>query len=51
VLLVVADTGPIRYLAKIGHIGLLPRLLERILIPPLVCDELRHPSAPALVRA
>ena len=50
-LLVVADTGPIRYLVEIGHIGILPQLFERILIPSLVYDELRHPSAPAPVRA
>jgi predicted nucleic acid-binding protein len=50
-LLVVADTGPIRYLVEIGHIGILPRLFERIFIPSTVYDELRHPSAPAPVRA
>jgi predicted nucleic acid-binding protein len=50
-LLVVADTGPIHYLVEIGHIGILPQLFERIFIPSLVCDELRHPSAPAPVRA
>ena len=49
-LLVVADTSPIRYLVEIGHIGILPRLFERILIPSLVHDELRHPSAPKSVR-
>jgi predicted nucleic acid-binding protein len=51
VLLVVADTGPIRYLVEIGHVGILPQLFERIFIPSLVYDELRHPSAPASVRA
>ena len=50
-LLVVADTSPIRYLVEIGHIGLLPQLFQRIFIPSLVYDELRHPSAPAPVRA
>ena len=50
-LLVVADTSPIRYLVEIGHIGILPQLFERIFIPSLVYDELRHPSAPAPVRA
>src|SRR5664279_408214 len=49
-LLVVADTGPIRYLVEIGHIDLLPQLFERVIIPSLVYDELRHPSAPAPVR-
>jgi len=50
VLLVVADTGPIRYLVEIGHIGILPRLFERVLIPSVVYDELCSPSAPAPVR-
>jgi predicted nucleic acid-binding protein len=51
VLLVVADTSPIRYLVQIGHIRVLPELFERIFIPSLVYDELRHGSAPAPVRA
>jgi len=51
VLLVVADAGPIHYLVEIGHVGILPQLFERIFIPSLVCDELRHPSAPASLRA
>jgi predicted nucleic acid-binding protein len=50
-LVVVADTSPIRYLVEIGHVGVLPKLFERIFIPSLVYDELRHPSAPATVRA
>jgi predicted nucleic acid-binding protein len=50
-LLVVADTGRIAYLVEIGHVEILPQLFERILIPLPVCDELRHPSAPAPVRA
>jgi|HubBroStandDraft_1064217.scaffolds.fasta_scaffold92670_2 predicted nucleic acid-binding protein len=49
-LLVVADTSPIRYLVEIGHIGALPKLFERIFIPSIVHDELRHPSAPLAVR-
>jgi len=49
-LLVVADTSPIHYLVQIGHIGILPQLFEKIFIPSLVCDELRHPSAPEPVR-
>ena len=47
---VVADTGPLRYLLAIGHIDILPQLFETISIPTTVHDELLHPSAPALVR-
>jgi predicted nucleic acid-binding protein len=50
-LLVVADTSPIRYLVEIGHIGLLPELFGKVFIPVAVYDELRHPSAPAPVHA
>jgi predicted nucleic acid-binding protein len=50
-LLVVADTSPIRYLVEIGQIGILPQLFEKIFIPAVAYDELRHPSAPAPVRA
>ena len=48
--IVVADTGPLRYLAQIDQIELLPRLFEKIFIPSIVSDELRHPSAPEAVR-
>ena len=49
-LLVVADTGPIRYLVEIGHIALLPQLFGKVCIPVPVYDELRHPSAPPPVQ-
>jgi predicted nucleic acid-binding protein len=49
-LLVVADTSPIRYLVQIDQIELLTRLFQKILIPSIVADELGHPSAPAAVR-
>ncbi len=48
--LVVADTSPLRYLAQIGQIDLLPRLFHKIFIPEVVSKELRHPSAPEPVR-
>lgn len=48
--LVVADTSPLRYLVQIGQIELLPRLFEKIFIPSVVSEELRHPSAPDAVR-
>jgi predicted nucleic acid-binding protein len=50
-LIVVADTSPVRYLVQIDQIQLLPRLFEKILIPSVVSDELRHPSAPEVVRS
>jgi predicted nucleic acid-binding protein len=47
-LLVIADTSPLRYLVEIGYIEIeiLLRLFEKILIPTPVYDELRHPSMP-----
>jgi predicted nucleic acid-binding protein len=50
-LLVVADTSPVRYLVQIGLIELLARLFEEIKLPSIVAEELRHPSAQAAVRA
>jgi len=49
-LLVVADTSPVRYLVQIGEIDLLARLFEEIKLPSIVAEELRHPSAPTAVR-
>ena len=46
----VADASPLHYLILIGHIDLLPTLFIRILVPPAVLNELRHPRAPAPVR-
>lgn len=49
-LLVVADTGPLRYLVLIGQIDLLPLLFQNIVIPTPVYAELCHQSAPVPVR-
>jgi len=49
--LVVGDTGPLNYLVLIGASDILPKLFETVLVPQAVCDELRHPEAPAVVRA
>ena len=49
-MVIVADTSPINYLVLIDHIGILPRLYTRVLIPPAVFDELTHPAAPSPVR-
>ena len=45
-----ADTSPINYLVLIGQIDLLRQLYTRILIPPAVLAELRHPLASKSVR-
>ncbi len=45
-MVVVADTSPINYLILIDQIEILPRLYNRILIPPAVLAELKHPVAP-----
>jgi predicted nucleic acid-binding protein len=50
-MLVVADTSPINYLVLIGQINVLPQLYSRILIPPAVLAELKHPVAARVVRA
>ena len=49
-MVVVADTSPINYLVLIEQINLLTRLYKRILIPPAVLTELKHPVAPKPVR-
>ncbi len=40
-ILVVADTAPLRYLVEIGYEYLLPRLFTKIWIPGAVVEELR----------
>jgi len=49
-MVVVADTSPINYLVLIAQIELLTQLYNRILIPPAVLAELKHPLAPKPVR-
>ena len=39
-MIVVADTTPLNYLVLIEAVQLLPRLYQRVLIPPAVRDEL-----------
>jgi predicted nucleic acid-binding protein len=48
---VVTDTTPLNYLILIDHVAILPALFERVVIPQAVATELRHPRAPAAVRA
>jgi predicted nucleic acid-binding protein len=49
-MIVIADTSPLNYLIRIGHIDLLPQLYDQIVIPPSVLAELRRPGAPKTVR-
>lgn len=48
--LAVADAGPLHYFVLIGEIGILPALVDEVLIPPEVRAELDHPRTPAAVR-
>lgn len=45
-MIVIADTSPINYLVRIGSVDLLPQLFGRVLVPPSVWGELRHPHTP-----
>ncbi|MBB5065790.1 DUF3368 domain-containing protein [Granulicella mallensis] len=49
-MIVVADTSPINYLVLIGHIEILPYFYGRILIPPIVWEELQDANTPEQVR-
>ncbi len=49
-MIVIADTGPINYLVLIQEIQVLPALYGRITVPASVCEELKHPRAPDVVR-
>lgn len=48
--LVVADTSPVRYLAVIESIHLLPELFVQVILPKAVLAELTHPRAPEAAR-
>ena len=45
-----ADTGPINYLVLIGHIGLLPTLFQKVILPSAVQRELDDGETPPSVR-
>lgn len=47
---IVSDTTPLNYLVLIKAIEILPRLYERVLIPPAVRAELSVPETPEAVR-
>lgn len=48
--LVLADTGPVNYLILIGHIDLLPRMFDRVVLPAAVQTELSNSLAPPVVQ-
>jgi len=50
-MIVVSDTSPLNYLILIGQAHLLPDLFHRVMAPPAVVAELRHPDSPDLVKA
>ena len=47
---VVSNATPIRYLAEIQALHLLPHLFKRVVIPAAVEQELTHRHAPQCVR-
>jgi len=49
-MIVIADSTPLNYLILIHQVDLLPRLFDRILIPPAVFEELQHQETPDVVR-
>ncbi|HEX4769436.1 MAG TPA: DUF3368 domain-containing protein [Bryobacteraceae bacterium] len=49
-MIVIADTSPLSYLITIGELEVLPRLYQTVIVPLMVCDELKRPGAPVEVR-
>ncbi len=49
-MIVVSDTTPLRYLAVVGQLEILPRLFGIVYCPAVVVKECRHPRAPAVLR-
>ena len=49
-MIVVSDTTPLRYLAVLGLLDLLPRLFGKVHCPATVMKECLHPRAPAALR-
>jgi predicted nucleic acid-binding protein len=50
-MIVIADTSPLNYLIRLGQSDLLRNIYGRVLVPRAVLTELKHPEAPAEVRA
>jgi len=49
--IVISDTAPLNYLILIGCIDVIPCLFGKLLVPPSVISEMRHPKTPAAVSA
>lgn len=49
-MIVIADTGPLNYLVLIRSLEVLPKLYERVVVPPSVFTELTRSGAPTPVR-
>jgi len=49
-MIVVADSSPLNYLIRLGHIDILRDFYGRVLVPCGVSIELQHAEAPAVVR-
>jgi len=47
---IVSDTTPLNYLVLIEAVEILPRLYNRVLVPPAVQQELNQPNTPKAVR-
>jgi predicted nucleic acid-binding protein len=50
-MLVIADSSPLHYLVLIEQTAILPSLFGRVIIPPVVAEELQRPRTPEPVRA
>jgi predicted nucleic acid-binding protein len=48
--MIISDTGPLHYLIQIGRVELLSSLYGEVLVPSAVIRELKHSSAPEVVR-
>jgi predicted nucleic acid-binding protein len=49
-MIVVSDTSPLHYLVLIDQVEVLPRLFDRVIVPPAVISELSRPQTPVPVR-
>jgi predicted nucleic acid-binding protein len=49
-MLVVADSSPLIVLTNIGHLDILPKLFDQVLIPPETASELAQSNRPIAVR-